>query len=785
MSSTNQGGDDTTTGQSPAIDVSDISIRWNVEDGVCTFAGLPVAMMWVSSTLAGLMAGVQKMVGTERFGLALQAEGRKSVDEDWQVISQFEDFREGFAAIANIAAVAGWGRWELVELDEAERRCIFRVRDSWEALYQQTLDVQWGSAMLAGKLAGYCSRLFETNCWAEQVEFLADSAEYDEFVVRPSDRSLEAEIEGLLASGEATKADMAVALEKLRKEVGERLHAEAALRHARDDLEIRVADRTAELARMNAQLQQDISERRKAQEALRESEDRFRRMAEASPLPMAIMDSMGGTPEYFNPRFVELFGWELSEIPTVRAWMEKVYPDPELRARVIAAGEKMSNSAPPWSRDYRVTCRNGDVRDITWRVAPLDTVRHLVVAEDTTERRMIEAEQAALTEKLHRSRKMEAVGLLAGGVAHDLNNILSGITSYPDLLLDMIADDDKLHEPLKTIRDSGIRAAAVVQDLLTIARGAVSVRELTDLNDIVNDYLLSAEFKTLAASHPGVIITTELEPDLLMVSSSPVHARKLIMNMVANAAEAIEVEGTIVITTQNKYLDLPLKGYDQIDIGEYVVLSIQDDGEGIGEENIERIFEPFYSKKILKRSGTGLGLAVVWNTVQDHDGYINVTSSPSGSRFDIYLPATRERIEAEGVDLSTDSYRGQGQHILVIDDEETQRQIACKMLERLGYRADDASSGAEALELLEHHPADLLVLDMIMPNGWSGRQTYEKILERWPRQRAVIASGYAETEEVRDAQRLGAGAFLKKPYTLQELGLALRNELNRQWEKKE
>ncbi|MFX1508460.1 MAG: PAS domain S-box protein, partial [Promethearchaeota archaeon] len=208
------------------IQVSGINMIWKPAKGVCTFEGLPVAMMWIQSTLAGLMAGTQKMVGTKRFSLALQSEGRRSVEADWDVISQFDDFQEGFRAIANIAAVAGWGEWLLLSIDESNRECRFRVRNSWEGRYQKALGVCWGSAMLAGKFSGYCTKLFKTNCWSEQTTFIAKGDKYDEFICKPSKRSVEEEIETLLISNEATKADMAVALKRLHEEVNKRKESE-------------------------------------------------------------------------------------------------------------------------------------------------------------------------------------------------------------------------------------------------------------------------------------------------------------------------------------------------------------------------------------------------------------------------------------------------------------------------------------------------------------------------------------------------------------------------------
>ena len=170
------------------------------------------------------------------------------------------------------------------------------------------------------------------------------------------------------------------------------------------------------------------------------------------------------------------------------------------------------------------------------------------------------------------------------------------------------------------MRDAGHRAAAIVQDLLTVARGVATTKEPLNLNDLVCDYLNSPEFKKLKQFYPAVTVKTNLEKDLLNILGSHVHIRKVVMNLVSNASEAIEGSGIVTISTMNRYVDRPLRGYDDVKTGEYVVLSVSDDGSGISSDDLERIFEPFYTKKIMGRSGTGLGLAVVWNTVQDHKG---------------------------------------------------------------------------------------------------------------------------------------------------------------------
>jgi signal transduction histidine kinase len=382
-------------------------------------------------------------------------------------------------------------------------------------------------------------------------------------------------------------------------------------------------------------------------------------------------------------------------------------------------------------------------------------------------------------EKLARLNKMESLGLLAGGVAHDLNNVLSGIVSYPELILNDLPEDSKLKKPIETIQKSGHRAAAIVEDLLTVARGVATTKEPLNLNDLIGDYLNSPEFKKLEQFHPTVTVKTNLDTDLFKTGGSHVHIRKLIMNLVSNASEAIEGSGNVTISTMNRYIDRPLRGYDDVSIGEYVVLAVSDDGPGISSDDLERIFEPFYTKKVMGRSGTGLGLAVVWNVVQDHKGYIDVTTDENGTTFELYFPITREEISGKDLSKPIKDYKGDGETILIVDDVESQREISCKMLDALGYKTQAVSSGEEAVEYLKEHTIDLIMLDMIMDPGINGRETYEQIIKIHPNQKAIIASGFAETDDVKEAQKLGAGQYIKKPLTLEKIGIAVRDELKK------
>ncbi|MFZ5572425.1 MAG: ATP-binding protein [Thermodesulfobacteriota bacterium] len=397
------------------------------------------------------------------------------------------------------------------------------------------------------------------------------------------------------------------------------------------------------------------------------------------------------------------------------------------------------------------------------------------------ERQRAYQEKSILEERLVRSQKMEALGLLAGGVAHDLNNVLSGIVSYPELILMDLPPEDPMRHMIETVQRSGQKAAAIVQDLLALARRGVTSMIVLDLNrDVIHDYLDSPEFQKLTAYHPGVALETHLATDLMNIRGSAIHLRKAFMNLISNAAEAQPEGGTIIVKTENRYVDIPVTGYDRVHEGDYVVLIVEDRGSGIPMEDLNRIFEPFYTKKVMGRSGTGLGMSVIWGTVQDHNGYINVESKEGlGTRFELYFPVTREKMEAPVEAFSREKYSGRGETVLVIDDVEEQREIAFTLLNRLGYKVVVMPSGEAALEYLKAHTADILVLDMIMAPGMDGLETYSRIIDTHPGQKAVIASGYAENERVKAAQRLGAGAYIRKPYTLEKIAMAIRKELER------
>ena len=526
----------------------------------------------------------------------------------------------------------------------------------------------------------------------------------------------------------------------------------------------------------------DITEREKMEEALRESEEKYRTIIENMEEGYHEVDIKGNF-TFFNDSTCKILGYNRDELLGMN---NRQYTDENNIRRVYQIYNSVFRTGKPVKNfEWQIIRKDGARRDIEVSISLIKDAEGQPtgfrgIVRDTTDRKQAEKEKRRLEERLQRSEKMEALGTLAGGVAHDLNNVLGIVIGYAELLLNEIADGSAIKSRVVNIMKGGEKAAAIVQDLLTLARRGVPSRQVLNLNKIIADCQQSPEFEKLSSYHPAVRIETNLDPGLLNISGSSVHLNKTLFNLLSNATEAIPGSGTLIIKTANQYLDKPIHGYEEVREGDYVVLSVSDTGEGMPAADLKRIFEPFYTKKVMGKSGTGLGLAVVWGTVKDHSGYVNVQSEVGkGSTFTLYFPASRDDISSEAVAVSISKYMGKGESVLVVDDIEGQRDLATEMLRKLNYSVASVSSGEGAVAYLKEHHVDLMVLDMIMDPGMDGLDTYVKILEMHPYQRAIIVSGFSETERVTKAQALGAGAYVKKPYVLEKLGLAVRKELDR------
>jgi two-component system, cell cycle sensor histidine kinase and response regulator CckA len=523
--------------------------------------------------------------------------------------------------------------------------------------------------------------------------------------------------------------------------------------------------------------QREIEKRKRTESALQESKELFDSFMKYLPA-LAFMKDKEGRYIYLNQAYETLY--KVDPKDRIGKTDDDLFPA-DVANRIMENDKSVIKEGKVLHRIEKIKFNGNTYHQMTSTFPILKDGEAILlagIALDITDQVNGEKDRARMEEKLRRSHRMEALGLLAGGVAHDLNNVLSGIVNYPELLLLDLPGNSPLRDPVLKIQKSGHRAAEIVQDFLTITRRGVVHTEVLNLNQVIAEYLQSPEHEKLLSYHPKIFIKSELGSGLLNIKGSSIHLKKSVMNLVSNAAEAQPDGGIITVSTHNRYLDDPMGGHGNFKEGDYVVFKIKDEGEGIASEDLEKIFEPFYTKKVMGRSGTGLGMSVVWGTVEDHNGYIHVESSEGdGTLFELFFPVIREEIVEEKQLIPMETYMGHRESILVVDDVQEQREIASRILHRLGYLVKTVSCGEEAVSYLKNDAVDLVILDMVMDPGIDGLETYQKIIEIHPGQKAIIASGFAETERVQKAQELGVGQCLTKPYTIENIGLAVNNEL--------
>lgn len=490
---------------------------------------------------------------------------------------------------------------------------------------------------------------------------------------------------------------------------------------------------------------------------------------ETNPVGIALVDAETRTLSWANAKALELMGRDIKDVhghPCKKVLCPSEDKDcPVLdRGRVVRDVECVMPT-----RDGEGVPVLRSIATVTYRQRP-----HLLEAV------MDLRPQKALESQLDRAKKMETVGLVAGGVAHDLNNLLTTLVGYPDMLLRRMHADNPVYRHLTLIRDAGLKAGAIVQDLLTLTRRGVRASEHFDLRELVHRFLSSTEFEVLRSTHPGVRFRTQVESRRFPCLGSPIHLEKALSNLLRNATEAITETGTVTISVDGVTLEEPYNGYETIPAGRWIRIQIQDTGTGIPKEDLEHIFEPFYTKKKMGRSGTGLGMTIVWHAVKDTGGFVDVRSTPGlGTTFSVYLPEADQPVE-EKADLHIQGFpKGSGERILVVEDMEDQRILVETMLADLGYRVFTASNGREALALASAQKFDALVLDMMLGDDMDGLQVYREILKIHPGQNAVVVSGDVSADRVAAIAALGGCHFVPKPYSLEKLAVAVHDVLHK------
>jgi two-component system cell cycle sensor histidine kinase/response regulator CckA len=516
----------------------------------------------------------------------------------------------------------------------------------------------------------------------------------------------------------------------------------------------------------------DITESKRAEEALRGSEQRFRQVTENIDEVFWLTDVNKKEMIYVSPAYSRVWGRTCeSLIAEPRSWMDAVHA--EDRERVSESALTLQTEGT-YDLEYRIVRPDGSERWVHDRAFPIRDANNRVyriagVAEDVTERRKLE-------DQLRQAQKMEAVGRLAGGVAHDFNNLLAVIQMASSSLLTRPASAAEIRDGLEQILTSSERGANLTRQLLTFSRR--SKREARDIDLAeVTDGMAKLLRRVLGAD---LTLETRMAHALPMVNADPGMMEQVLMNLAVNARDAMPNGGRLVVALDAVQITMADVSKNPRAVpGRFVRLLVEDTGCGIPSADLPRIFEPFFTTKAPGK-GTGLGLATVFGIVEQHHGWINVTSKIGrGTAFEIFLPALpgarvlpRKEISALKLASGTES-------ILLVEDDPAVRKLTRASLEYCGYRVHEADSALSALELWESlAEVDLLFTDLIMPGGLNGCDLAERLLERKPGLKVIYSSGYSH-DVVRPDLHLTPGYnFLQKPYRLTEMAATVRRRLD-------
>jgi two-component system cell cycle sensor histidine kinase/response regulator CckA len=536
-----------------------------------------------------------------------------------------------------------------------------------------------------------------------------------------------------------------------------------------EELEERVHQRTAELARANGELQKEIDDRKRAEQTLQDREQRYRQLVELNPDGMLLHG--GREIAFANRACLNLLGASCPEEVLGKSLVTLIHPDfhatVEGRIRhLLEGGAEVPFLEQKW---FRLDGGRIDV-EVGAMGYPDQGGRSIqVIVRDITQRRRLE-------EQLRQAQKMEAIGQLAGGVAHDFNNLLTIICGYGEIVLASLHADDPARQLIGEMTHAGERAASLTRQLLAFSRQQVIAPQVLDLNAVVDqtDKMLRRMIGE------DVALTSVLAPTLGRVKVDPSQVEQVLMNLAVNARDAMPQGGKLTIETRDVELDAAYAGLcPGVLPGWYVLLAVSDTGCGMDAATKARIFEPFFTTKGLGK-GTGLGLSTVYGIVKQSGGHIEVYSElAKGTAFKVYLP----RVEAEPrFSQPSTSFSGNptgSETLLLVEDEDAVRGLACLSLHLSGYTLLEARTSAEAIRIGEQHPGriDLLVTDVVMPD-MGGRELSARLTALRPGLKVLYLSGYTDDAVVRHGVLSAEVAFLQKPFTVAALTRKVREVLD-------
>ena len=508
----------------------------------------------------------------------------------------------------------------------------------------------------------------------------------------------------------------------------------------------------------------DVTIRQQAEDAIKKSEEQYRTIFESTATANIII-AEDSTIRMVNNNFVNLSGYSKQELEGKMSWTAFIHKDDLDKMKDYHRMRRLDPGSAPSSYEFRAINRQGDLQDLFMSIAIIPGTKESVVSfVDLTERKLLEAQ-------LIQAQKMEAIGTLSGGVAHDFNNILMGIQGYISLMIMDTGDDHPHSEWLKLIEEQVKSAADLTKQLLGFARGGKYEVKPVDMNDIIEK--TSAMF---GRTKKELAIHSKYERDIWVVEADRNQLEQVFLNLYLNAWQAMPAGGDLSLETRNVIVDEVCAKTYSITPGRYVRIFVADTGVGMDEETRERIFEPFFTTKEFGR-GNGLGLAMVYGIIKNHSGSIDVNSAPDkGTSFVIHLPASDKGI---GKDKRfTQTILKGTETILIVDDEPNVLMVSKKILESLGYRVYGVKDGKEAIAFYTEKKdcIDLIVLDMIMP-GLSGDEVFDQIRELNPAAKIILSSGYSLNEQAQQIMSKGCQGFIQKPFNITGISRKVREVL--------